>query len=267
MEPDAYRNLDTLGLPHPRSWPYWDLSNLPNDLEWVYVRAPRPHAFRGIQATAHLQRERASFFNACTSADVRIDEVVDSPIGCAVTTHADGRYLEFVVGHLSELLVRANLFGRYLLGPGPEAELRDVRLEMQKAESFISAGMLSHRPLVAGQTNVREQITSCLDALRQHMELLPPRLLGEVMFDRVGRPLFVDLKSHPWPIHYRPIFDKTDTAPIYGDTTSGSVYSGAHELPRLAELGSDSVIRLGRRPLLSHFMTYALRNGIRAISP
>jgi hypothetical protein len=223
-----------------------------------------------MQAAATLRANQRAFLSASRAADVRIDEVVKSSIGCTFSSHQTGRYVEFVIGHVSQLLVRAELFSRYLLSPGGEATIRRAKTGAQTAESFIRDGVVLVRPLdLVDESRTHagiDSIHNCIANLRGYLERFPPGLLSEVMFDQQYSPIFVDIKPYPWLVSHEPIFDDDDTSPIYWNgCLSGTPYSGPHDLARLEELTTESVLFIGSRPLLSHFVTYALRRGVQAI--
>jgi hypothetical protein len=254
MEEGAYEVLERQGLPHPCVHKLRDLQHTAGGrLFFVRLRSGI-----GRSRVYTCDSIRAGFDDLLGSEErgeiIQIEDAVHSIGGGCLVVDEGVAYMELVDGHLSALTLSAALQQR-VLKRGEDIRRRlHVQREIveQSGNASISASETRHDP---------EQTIAGVFAMTGHIN---ERLLLEFVIDRSHRIWFTDAKKYPWPI----VFENAlvENGVVWNDGAAGGLlYSGPFTLPNLKAVTRNSTLVLGDAALLSHFVTYSLRQGIARI--
>jgi len=254
-----------LGLRRPATWtvPQYIASNPSKD--WLYVRAPAEMNFRGLRSKSEvLDWIRSSAADPEEQSRTQIDEVIDTRVGC-VLVKAKLLYMEFAIGHLSQLLRKGDLYVRSLVNkPFPDEAEAEWRLGSQKFSIVLRDGAETRHQIHHAEAT--ELIQHLQHEVRIAAQQIPDGHLAEVLADDHGNVYFVDIKPYPWQIHFSQLFtaNAEPGATLFENTAANPTapYVGPFDFPAAELPDSAKYICLESRALLCHFVTYSLKNGL-----
>jgi hypothetical protein len=238
MEPGAYEMLAKFALPTPKRWAVAEIETV--DEAVIFVRSGNRAKPSKAMALVHLREQLANGIH--DSAEIlSLDEVVEAEFSGVVVTFDGGFYAECVPGQLEELVRQSSFSSRMLGSDTAELKTYDVGLAVQAA-------------------------LQCKD-LSNVFQMLPKKMLFEFLFCRRRKSVvFVDAKSFAWQIDFANLFDDDLPEVIFGRLGENVELKSWADFERLdPSTLSLSAVRLGKRALLCHSITYALKGGIGAL--
>jgi hypothetical protein len=191
---------------------------------------------------------------------IMVDEVVQSCVGAAALVDERGFFLEIVQGHLSGLLIHGLLCTR----------LRSVWRHRQSLVTHPSQGRqveIAAYPCPAPNssstflTKLTLDVTTTLGTHLRSISVSTP-LLVEVLLDGQLRPFFVDIKEYPWAVNVDELFTASrQSSVVYESRLGGASWEGPFDPALISTIRAPVRIDVTSRALLSHFVTYLLRDG------
>jgi len=250
-------------LPHPKTFTLDEMLQRSSPDSRFFVRYKEPTALPSFitprEASAYAGDLRELI------ADGKIQEIEEgirsSNGGCVVQT-PQFLYVEIVAGHLSGLLRRGWCQLRHYASPTKTATVRVAQFQM------VEQCQRANRT-VRSQELANTSIDSILESVKGHMLRQAGALLYEFIVDAQDTVFFVDYKQYEWSIDFSRLFHtSTENSPYLLGRNDSHVkeYDGDFELQNLDRIDRESVIRIGNRAALSHFITYALQKGVCCIT-
>jgi hypothetical protein len=264
MEEDAYHKLEKLSLPCPKIYLLDELVEEASENKYYYLRYRTKVDLPKFVSSRYLSEHLDLFRKLCIEGKlIQIEEGIVSVIGGCVVTMPSPRYLELVSGHLSGLLKNGWCFLR--------AYLYDTDWSKTLLQQKLMIEQRIEGTRVSPSAHIEQQvIDSLLSSVRQLLQKIELNYLFEFIVDDNNHIYFVDLKQYSWSIDYASLLEKRKEGyPIYSRNrvpVNERTYDGEFSLEKLDQIDASTIIRLKNNALLSHFITYSLRNGIAGIT-
>lgn len=270
MNADAYRTLDELSLPRPRTYELKHILENESSERLFYLRYDTPFASEhaGISRFATAEQLRHStdrYLNLYRRGLLlQIEDGIISVYGGCVVTAIPGVYVELVAEHLSGLLLHGWLNGR-IYASGRTTLRRSYPQRLMVRQSPDGNTIQDSPPIddaVIGTIAQRAiQMTS----------RIPEKMFFEFVADDSRLVWFVDVKPYAWHIDFKKLCDGSPTTStrVYQKAanchSSPEVYTGPFEIEKLNRLPRGAHVAVNGNALLSHFITRGLRSKIAAL--
>jgi len=260
VTPDAYDQLARWGLPHPRLYAPLDVLSGQFALteREVYVRRKDDPSASGFINVEDVCRNPTQFRVLLAQDRVaQIEAGIRSTLGgCLVTDEMD-TYGEVCIGHLSGLLRRGWCAVRFRGN-----KTRYVRRAVTQPRMVVQKGPANS--IVDATTLESSMETTVIHSVLEKSQSVPPRTLLEFIVSVDGEAYFVDYKAYPWEVRFGALLEEAEVpVVIYGTQRKlpERVYRGTFELQALDRARRVSAVSVAGRAVLSHFVTYLLREG------
>ncbi len=253
MEPATYAILDRLGLRRPLTTTVDRILKENQPEKSYYLRRRLGSVLPQFVTSGQIASQIQQYKTAEQSGNlIQIEEYILSTHGGCTLVHSDGIYSEFVVGHLSGLLLRGWCGQRTWLGG--TVLVRDLHQPQYVENSPRGTTVLaSPRTIPATFERLRAQLPSLLSGV-------PVGTLVE--FIGTDEDLwFVDCKQYPWHVDFKGILTASSAVTVYTkEGRSGStIYDGPFDVSLVDSLASETTVILRNQAILSHFITRGLR--------
>lgn len=264
MEKDAFRRLKELSLPFPKTYQIEQLIEKSSPDKLYFLRYQDKTDFPKYVNSDYL-REHSILFRRLVS-EGKISQIADAIVtllgGCVVTRGAD-RYVELVSGHVSGLLSYGWCYTRAYLSNNDKAIV--LIPQMQMIEQVPNVNRISPVKLISP-----DLVSYLIDSCEVLLQKIHSRYLLEFIVSTEHRVYFVDIKDYEWQIDFAALVEKTKEERLlyqHSDNLDvlANIYDGSFSLNNLGAINQSTTIRLADHALLSHFITYSLKNGIAGI--
>ncbi len=267
MTSDAYQKLAKLGLPYPSISSLEDVlseSTLPDD--YFFLRTKKTHNLPKYANKQYFVNNYERMLELIHNGILmQIEPGILSKYGGCVLNQSGYTYIELVIGHLSGLLLNGWCSQRSLFF---DTEFKQTSINQAE---MVEIDYQNHQIKKSRKID-RPQMEKLARNINHYMRNIDKYLL-EFIVDYNDNIFFVDYKDYVWQMDFEVIFDnKAKEGNIYtgGDTvgfdeSTSDLFTGRFMLESLDRVHPNTILVLNNNALISHFVTYSLRNGLSTI--